>query len=368
MKIQRESNFDLLRIICAIAVISIHVSDTYVFAFESKDIFGSYYTMHFWVSTAYNVLSRFAVPCFCMLSGAFILTDQRNIDYKYFYKKSFKNIGVQTIIFSLLYFAYSIFRVIVAVILKVRDVEDMWLPVKQLLAGKPFYHMWYLYMLIGIYLLAPFVIRFKDCIGEENFSKVVWIFWIVSCISGWTSTHEINWDIGLSACYLGYFMLGFEIRKNRSLHMSNIKGGLLVILGILTEVFLAILCYRAALDPDGVDLLHKIASAGPFAPLVMAASVLIFAGFSMMDIRKDFGKLSSYTFLIYLAHGGICDIFKRGTAAFWGVENDNRIFIPVCIVGAFLLSYLFAVVYKKIWDKLEDKFSMSNRILHLIHL
>ena len=325
--------------------------------------------MHFWVSTAYNVLSKFAVPCFLMLSGAFILADKRNMDYKYFYKKSFKNIGVQTIIFSALYFAYSILRAIMAIVLKVGDVEDLWIAVKQLLIGKPFYHMWYLYMLIGIYLLAPFVIRFKDCIGERNFSKVVWIFLLVSCISGWTSTHGINWDIGLSACYLGYFMVGYEIRKKTSLHMCNIKGGVLIILGFLTEVFLAILSYRVAVDPDGgVAWLMNIASVEPLSPLMVVASVLIFAGFSMINIRKDFGKLSSYTFLIYLVHAGICDIFKRVTAAFWGVEHDNRIIIPVYIISVFLLSYILAVIYKRIWDKLDDKFSISNKMLRLIHL
>ena len=93
--------------------------------------------------------------------------------------------------------------------------------------------------------------------------------------------------------------------------MCNIKGGVLIILGFLTEVFLAILSYRVAVDPDGgVAWLMNIASVEPLSPLMVVASVLIFAGFSMINIRKDFGKLSSYTFLIYLVHAGICDIFN----------------------------------------------------------
>ena len=249
-----------------------------------------------------------------MLSGAFIIADKRNVDYKYFYRKSFKNIGVYTVIFSFIYFAYSILRGLLGVILDIEDVNDLFGPVKSLLLGRPYYHMWYLYMLMGVYLLAPFIIRFKQDIGEKNFSKIVWPFLLAACLSNCTSTYKLSWDVGLSFTYLGYFMIGYEIRKIGGLHKNNWKAVIMISLGIVTELIVTFLCYKAELEPYDSEFLNMIALREPFSPLIMVAALLIFMGFSMLEIKKDFSKLAFYTFLIYLVHAGIWDIYKKGIA------------------------------------------------------
>lgn len=40
VNVQRENNFDLLRIICAIAIVAIHVSGVYLEALGSNEILG----------------------------------------------------------------------------------------------------------------------------------------------------------------------------------------------------------------------------------------------------------------------------------------------------------------------------------------
>ena len=73
----RESNFDLLRILCAFAVIAIHVSGQFVGAMTSDLSYARVEFESILNSTLWNVLSRFAVPCFVMLSGAFILSNNK---------------------------------------------------------------------------------------------------------------------------------------------------------------------------------------------------------------------------------------------------------------------------------------------------
>lgn len=112
MSRERESNYDLLRIISTIMVISIHVSGLYVSAFTSPNLFGEVYKNNIEITCLYNVIPRFAVPCFVMISGAFIISDQRNKNYKTFYRKSIKNIGAQIMIYSIIYFVYNITPII----------------------------------------------------------------------------------------------------------------------------------------------------------------------------------------------------------------------------------------------------------------
>ncbi len=155
----RESNFDLLRILSAFAVIMLHVSDVFLQTDDMKVPTNC----HFLIMLLHH-FARFSVPCFFMLSGAFVLADERNADYKYFYKKSFKNIGITSVIFCVLYVIYSIAKLMAGVFILKMHGTDHVLPglisvFKNIVAGSPYYHLWYLFTLLGLYLAVPFVIR-----------------------------------------------------------------------------------------------------------------------------------------------------------------------------------------------------------------
>ena len=350
MEQSRESNFDLLRIICSVAVITIHVSATYKTAITNEETFGTIYTSHIFVTLLYNTLSRFAVPCFVMLSGAFILSNDKNSDYYYFYHKCFRSIGITTIIFSVLYFLYSI--AISIVIIKVRN-EDwtvLLTPVKDLIKGKPYYHMWYLYAMIGVYILVPILHRLKKDMKEKTFDRIAWVFLVLACLSMWTSTRKLNWDIGGSFCYLGYFMVGYVMRKWAANHKNNLKGICLIVMGFLVELGITYLQYSYSLQGfSETDINYGLID--PQAPLIVVSSVLIFGGFSMLRINRNFGKLSGFTFLIYLFHAGVWDLLGLVVKKVIGVRGDNRIIIPASILIVFCFSYLLSIVYKNTVEK-----------------
>lgn len=353
MNRERESNYDLLRIVSAVAVIAIHISGFYVNNLVIPSVSGTNPDGGMITEIyLYNTLSRFAVPCFVMLSGAFLLADERNADYKYFYKKALKHVGIPAAGFSLFYFAVSM-AFSVAVMSK-GDFKSLLPPVMDFIKGEPFYHMWYLYMLIGVYLLVPVVIRLKRDIGEQNFSRVVKAFFVLAVISSWTSSHAFRWDIGYSFCYLGYFMAGYEIRKTcgeRARH-GNGTGACLLLAGIFFGLVTVYLRYGIAMD--GVleeELRYDLTD--PYAPLVAAASLCIFTGFSMIRVKKDFGKLSSYTFLIYLCHAGIWYIGELAVTALFGCDA-YRIVIPISIALVFFFSCLCAVACKKSGEKMTE--------------
>lgn len=169
----REPNFDLLRILSALAVIILHVSGGFLKYDEMK------------VPTNCNIsvlllnhIVRFAVPCFFMLSGAFILDNERNADYKYFYKKAFKNIGVTCVVFCLLYTFYSVAKLMLSVfIFNKHDfnyfMNELLAVMKNLVAGQPAGHLWYLFTLAGLYFASPFVIRLAADLRRGG-GKFIW--------------------------------------------------------------------------------------------------------------------------------------------------------------------------------------------------
>ena len=69
----RYANYDLLRAVSSITVDLIHVSAMYM-SNEFRDIVGRH---NFLVASCFRVLSQMSVPCFVMLSGAFLLKQDK---------------------------------------------------------------------------------------------------------------------------------------------------------------------------------------------------------------------------------------------------------------------------------------------------
>ena len=225
----RKYNFELLRIFAAIAVISIHVSSSYMEAYTSSDWLGFKYREHILVSCMFELIPRFAVPSFLMLSGTFVLEDKKNADFKYYYEKVFRKIGIPSIVICATYVFCNVWLQIIEMVRNGGDGKGVLNVLISAIIGKPFYHIWYIYMMLGVYLLIPIVIRFKKDIGENSFIKVTIIFFISAILGLWTSEHNIQWDPGLSFCYLSYCMVGYIIRKR--IQKINIKAIFLFFLG-----------------------------------------------------------------------------------------------------------------------------------------
>ena len=350
----RESNFDLLRILSAFAVVMLHVSGNFL---QVNEI-GVPTNCNFPVMIL-NHIVRFAVPCYLMLSGAFILSDERNADYKYLYKKSFENIGITSIIFCLLYVFYRIFKLMTGVFIFKKHDLDYILPslvniIKSSLTGSPFGHLWYLFTLMGLYLIAPFVIRLaQDLRGGVNlYGKATIVFIILGSVSYITSEHQLEWDIGWQFYFLSYFLMGYKLRQWGKTRKSNRTALILISAGIALNLVLAYINYLRGLKGLPVDVIQFYKnpfSYAPLAPIEVIASCLIFSGFSIIKIKSDFSNLSGYTFLIYLIHAGVIDVlFTILSDRLFCNRILEYIFVIIISVGVFLISLFGAILWKRI--------------------
>lgn len=293
-----------------------------------------------------------------MLSGAFLLSDDRNSDYIFFWKKYIKKIGIPTIVFTCLYFLYSELLACYQILTMGGYIYTFIEPLISVIKGMPLYHMWYLYTLIGIYFFVPVILNIKKNIGENMFFKLSIILLIVTSISGWTSSFDLEWSISKSICYMGYLVMGFQLRKCFMNRKNNWKGILLIFLGILTELVLTFIEYKNI--QNGISELDvKYSIVGNFNPLVVVSSLLFFAGFSNLDININMNKLSSKTLYIYLFHAGVLDLVSRVIRRI-GTEGDCRIIILITILFVFSVSYILSVIYIHLCNKIKQHFSQVN--------
>ncbi len=195
---------DILRIIAIFAVINIHVSGSFsIGSFTSTNI------NNWWVENIYNSLSRWSVPIFFMISGMFLLGSTKDETLKVYFLKRVKKVLIPFIIWGIMYelikprygFEFSIKGMI-----------------NDFITGSIFWHFWFFYAIIMLYILAPIVKSFVSKASKEilMYTLLIWVL-MVSVLPLLQLIFNINFNISSKISFIGscvgYFVLGHFLNK-----------------------------------------------------------------------------------------------------------------------------------------------------------
>lgn len=262
----REMKYDIVRVISTLAVIILHVGWDfcgYGADVNSKDFFGGCILVG---------ITRFAVPCYLMISGAFLLKNQRNLEWRAFYNKSWNKLGIPLLQVSVIYVLYYYARNVVYIILNMPQKANWIEPLYHWMIGMPGKHLWYMYMLILLYILVPWLIRVKNELTPKQWKILGIVLACMGIISQKTSWYTINWGLD-SIRYVGYLLLGNIIYESVESGKSSFSI-LFLIFGISGFALLGPLYYY--IRQHSYEKLYDIGN--PLSFYVVAFSVVLFIG------------------------------------------------------------------------------------------
>ena len=340
---KRRSNYDLLRVLACYFVVFSHTACSFVETFVWDTIDGLP-ANHPLFSCIFSVLGRFTVPVFIMLSGAFLLGDERTRDVKTFYRRSFWKIGPPAAI-------AMIFAVIYSAVTKT-GMDHLSLyegVIYPLLMGAPFYHLWYLPILFGLYLAAPFIYGMKEKLTQGGFVKAA-VFMLAAGNIALYVTGPVNfhWNIAEIFCYAGYFMIGSVLFTEQE---NNRSGILMIAAAFVIEAVSGYLLYRAILSGMDRDLAEHLLILS-YTPFTTAAALLMFAGFGRITPRRSYAREASFSYDIYLMHAFVLDVILRISRYYkgqrWLMHLDARIWVFILGTAIYLICRLLsALIHRK---------------------
>ncbi len=341
MEKKRILYFDILRLFAAFAVIMIHVSAQNWYVSEV----GSFEWIVFDV---YNSFSRWAVPAFVMISGALFLGKERGI--KYIFKNHFVRMLTAFCFWSAVYVGTDI------AFGKKYTLDD---GITQFIKGH--YHLWYIFVIAGIYLLVPLL---KKITESEKLTKYLLIISfvfsvIVPTLSSSLSFLNAAWydrlraltsnaDMVMLRGYIFYFVLGFYL-KNKD--FSKIQRRIIYFLGIFGAGCTIALSIHTSLyrgKPmtaflDNFMLNNFLESLGIFVFFKFNA------GKGEISQRKEkiILKLSKYSFGVYLSHLVVLE-FMRDKLEFTTLSLNPVIGVPLIAVITFAVSLIISALLNQI--------------------
>jgi surface polysaccharide O-acyltransferase-like enzyme len=296
IEMQQENKtlwFDNLRAIATVAVIGIHVSSDYAPAS------GTIPAYDFWIGNIFDSASRFAVPMFVMLSGALLLSKDYEIGT--FLKKRLVRLLIPFLFWSLIYIAFSF-------VIEFRSgnrlsFEEMARTTFVDLRDGSSLHLWYVYMIIGLYLFVPIIGKWVRNSTEKEIGYFL-LVWVCVMIADQPIFERIRPEIDMRyfGGYLGYLVLGhyLRIKSAGSQGRTNALALICIALGLLSTI----------LGTYGVHWYYNEYVSTfyePLSPNILLYSGGLFLWFKNKDISlpalvwvRNF--ISKYSYGIFLAH------------------------------------------------------------------
>jgi surface polysaccharide O-acyltransferase-like enzyme len=207
-----------LKLISLYAVIILHCSSPLLMGY------GRVPMADWWQADFLNALVRFAVPVFVMITGALLL--HREYEIGGFLKKPLTRVVIPFLFWSLVYVWYAWYN---------EDItfgHNAWANIKQVLHLLKYgaaYHLWYVYMLIGLYFFIPVIGKFVRNAGEKEIIYFLIVWFAVMLISQpYLSRYDPSVDMHYFAGYAGYLVLGHYLAF-KDFKIKRLRGWMIVL-------------------------------------------------------------------------------------------------------------------------------------------
>lgn len=205
MKKGKQLYLEVLRCIALLFVVTIHVVAIPIQNWSVNQ--GIWYPAY---AITY-IVGNFGVPLFLMISGSLLLDPKRDISLEKLYKKM-----IPRILLPLLFFGYS-FALMEIFFDTHRITSSMFMEgALRVLNKQSWGHLWYLYLLIGIYLVLPIIRMTLDKISDKQLEYLM----VILCFLGFmipTINAVFGTTISLEQpkplCHLTCFIMGYVLSR-----------------------------------------------------------------------------------------------------------------------------------------------------------
>ncbi|BEL93737.1 acyltransferase family protein [Serratia ureilytica] len=326
--------FNNARVIAILAVVLLHVSSRVVMWSElgSND---------WWYANLYDSLVRWCVPVFVMISGALLLSPEKAEPLGLFYKKRASRILFPLVFWSLFYMLWDFLRNLLKG--ESKSIQEIFFA---LLSGKPYFHMWFLFMILGLYFVTPFIRQIVAASGRKELWLLSFALLAMSCLNSYFSNpHDmvnssifIVWFIP----YVPYFILGYLL-KDQMLFSSFVW----LFLFIVSVAVTALWYYYCAINVGNVPGLY------PYTYLSITVIIMSISTFQLLKkinipllSDSQLKTVANLTLGVYLIHPILLDI--SNALGLKPVSYLPLITIPLATIVVFFLSLGCAFVCSKL--------------------
>lgn len=333
----RELPVDLIRTVAIVLVILLHASTE---SYTSVALMTDQNVQIWFASNFYDSIARVCIPIFVMLAGALMLQPSKvDEPLRQFYRKRWDRLGLPFIFWAVIYFAWA--AVVNGKQLTLQSVTQ------GVLTG-PYYQFWFLYLLIGLYLVTP-LLRVAIKHANRHIMSYTLAIWFVGTavmpLLTLFGSYYLNANFFIFTGWIGYYVLGIYLTttniKRRLLYLGLI-GGLLWTIGGSYLIVTTLGERFSQFFYDGFSINMIVASASLFMLLLMASPQALKAKYPRGS--RILRLISVNTLPIFFFHVIVLESLQYGFFGFkLGITTMNP-FIAIPLTTALTLLICLAII------------------------
>jgi surface polysaccharide O-acyltransferase-like enzyme len=286
-----------LRVFATLTVIMLHCAAGGIY------LLGKIPNSWWWICNASNAFGRFAVPIFVMLSGYLLLGRYKNLTD--FLTKRFSKIFIPFLLWTIIFILWGNYFGIIPAEKTNPEFIDI---LKKILSGGAggSGHLWFIYMLLGLYLFSPIVSRW---VVQATDQEVIFflIVWFVTCtIYPYFEKFlgiKINFEIRYFSGYLGYFVLGYFL-GNLQINLTLKKIGLIsLVVFLISWIVTFVGIYFSTVSNNNIYESSLFDYLSTSVILMSITAFLVFKNLLNIEIFPTLtAQLDKYSYGMYLMH------------------------------------------------------------------
>lgn len=327
--------WDILRIAAVICLVLRHISTA---SFEFVPMLGK----KWWVFNCYGSLVAWMVPVYLMLSGASFLDPSRSLSLRTLYLRNILHMTIAFFAWSAIYVVYNLL-----------SGQDAMRPIQEMFFEGHF-HLWFLPMIIGIYILLP---AFR--LATRTLRDTAYVFFLSLIVSvaipmlqdlGWMLDSDILTglnNVGFISAHVSFFFAGHLFHQiDLSKKQRQFLYALALIATVLVFVGTWLLTVRDGMHNEDLqsdsNLLTGIQGIALFVFVKQRCKGKNFCP----QVQEALKFYSSLTFGVYLVHVMFIALLDR--LGFSPMTYNAMWMIPLVFCLVTPLSFLTTWLLRKI--------------------
>jgi surface polysaccharide O-acyltransferase-like enzyme len=333
----RLPHADAARALAICLVVILHISAALV---DRGYVSGKY---NWWAANLVDSIARIAVPLFVLVSGSLLLEPHRDENLLIFFRKRFMKVLIPLLGWSLIYIVWRIYYE--------GDSFTLTQAMLAIVENTVAYHFWFLYMILGLYLVVPVLRIFTRTASDKDYWYYLVVWFIAVTIP---PLLKMFFNINLADFWViiigfsGYFIGGYYFSNRKNPPRSS-RWIIAIYLGSLCVTIFGtylLLRQKGQYDPYFYDYL---------SPNVILMSLSAYFLLRWLPYERIYQKLPrlrgivailcTTSFGVYMVHVLLLSVLKGGRLGF--VLNGSSIAPGLGILLTFLLvmPVSIAIVY-----------------------
>lgn len=300
-----------------------------------------------WTFNLFDSLIRPSASLFIMISGKLFLGSRREEPYLSFVKRRYSRVLLPFFVWSMIYGFV--------------DAQAQEVPfsfgraVLQFLKGPMEYHLWFMYLILGIYLLTPLLRRFVQSAKRKEIEILLTLWFGFLVVQFFVEGYAGYGPVVTLIDYGGFFVLGYYLDQTE---LSPKQEHWTAALAVAIILFNALATYIVTADHNGVLDERFYFGTTPLVAVYAAAFFLTLKSLpyerliaSMPWLRWLLKRMSQESYSMYLIHPFFITLFEGGSLGFVLTQDTGgtpMIGVALSTAAVFFACLAMSLIVKRI--------------------